>query len=97
MKNDEVVFDDLNDLVFIDVTSEGNEGEDIVDMQAAYLDLDEEEDTSDLPIVYIDDEGDLILSPFTGKPDVYPTHRSNIYGCFETDKEFRVILKQMED
>jgi len=88
-KND-VVFDGLNDLKFITVNAEDNND---LNMDAAFLDLEEEDDDS-LPIVYIDNEEDEILSPFTGKPDIYMTHKTGVYGCIITDKEFRVELKE---
>ena len=59
-------------------------------MEAAFLDL--EEDDDELRTIYIQNEDDEIISPFSGTNDIYVTYRPGIYGCMETDKEFKVVV-----
>jgi len=91
MEKHEAIFDDLKDLVFIKATVEGD---DSFDTNAVFIDLEEEDENYGLPIVYIDSENDIILSPFSGTDEIYATYRPNVYGCLATDKEFLVVMKQ---
>ena len=94
MDKNEIIFDELKDLTFIKITTENDQD---VDLNAAFIDLEEEEEIYGLPIVYIKDVDDIILSPFTNTKDIYATYRPNVYGCLETDKEFLVVIQNQED